>query len=475
VPHLARAMLEPFRTSFRYPLKDFLLYARRGPRIIRLSIPGVEPKELHEKRLEKHHPAKVIVVGSGLAGLSAAIEAADAGASVIVLEKEPKTGGNSAKATSGINGWGTNTQAKLNIPDDERLFERDTHRSGKGGQTFPSLVRTLSIQSAPAVHWLQNKFQIPLDVVSQLGGHSARRTHRAPPDEQGRPVPIGYLIMATMKATIEQQYQGKIDIRCSSKVSKLLHNESKDGVKTVFGVEVESNGSHYEEYADSVILATGGFGCGIAGNRLMARFRPELLGVPTTNGTFAQGDGVLLGETVGAELIDMDKVQLHPTGFIDPKDPCNQTKILAPEAIRGSGGILVNSDGRRFVNELDLRSVVTNAIISNCGRYKDDNYEGPPFAWCILSKASQEIFGQSTIKFYKDKMGLFELCKDVSEISNLIGCEEAVLRQTLQDYAHAIQVGNCQLTQKNIFPAEISENSTDLIVARVTPSSKCII
>jgi Succinate dehydrogenase/fumarate reductase, flavoprotein subunit len=463
-------MLEPFRTSFRYPLKDFLLYSRKGPRIIRLSIPGCEPKELREKRFKTHHPAKVIVIGSGLAGLSAAIEAADAKANVIILEKELKTGGNSAKATSGINGWGTNTQARLNIADDERLFERDTHRSGVGGLTHPSLVRTLSTQSAPSVHWLQNKFQIPLDVVSQLGGHSARRTHRAPPDEHGRPVPIGHLIMSTMRAMIEKNYSDKIEIRCGSKVRRLLHHTCVDGIRTITGVEVEQNGSCYEEYGDSVILATGGFG---SDNGLMARFRPDLLGVPTTNGKFAQGEGVLLGETVGAQLLDMDKVQLHPTGFIDPKDPSNQTKILAPEAIRGSGGILVNSEGRRFVNELDLRSVVTKAILRHCSCYKDGNHEGPPFAWCILSKASQEIFGLPALRFYKEKMGLFEFCADITEISKLIGCDESILRQTLRDYSNAMKAGNCPITKKHIFPAELSENSTDLIVARVTPSSTC--
>lgn len=59
-------------------------------------------------------------------------------------------------------------------------------------------------------------------------------------------------------------------------------------------------------------------------------FPLQLIGTPTTNGSFAQGDGVVLGEELGAELVDMDKVQLHPTGFIDPKNPSNPTKYLAP-------------------------------------------------------------------------------------------------------------------------------------------------
>lgn len=126
-------------------------------------------------RMKFHDEAEVIVVGSGLAGMTAAIQAADSGAKVIVLEKEDKTGGNSAKATSGINGWGTETQAKHGVADEERLFERDTFKSGKGGQVSFSLVRTLSTQSANAIHWLVHRFGIPLTVLSQLGGHSASK------------------------------------------------------------------------------------------------------------------------------------------------------------------------------------------------------------------------------------------------------------------------------------------------------------
>lgn len=426
---------------------------------------------------------------------SAAIAAADAGAKVILLEKEEKTGGNSAKATSGINGWATETQAEQGVCDDERLFERDTHRSGLGGTTNPSLVRTLSIQSAPAVHWLMHRFNIPLQVLSQLGGHAAKRTHRAPPDEQGRPVPIGFLIMKTMRSVIEGEYSDKIEIRCGSKVLRLLSSDESD-CKTVHGVVVEHNGEKYEEYGDSVVVATGGFGCSQSPDGLMARFRSDLLGFATTNGNFAQGEGVSICEELGAELIDMDKVQLHPTGFINPKDPQNPTKvsfshymdlhsiricsqiyrkILAPEALRGSGGVLVNSSGERFVNELDLRSVVSKAILTHCDRYVSGNYTGPPFAYCILSKESQELFGFPALGFYKDKMGLFEECRDVSAVATLIGCKEEVLIETLRSYSNASKIGNCPHTKKNIFPADVSPESTDLIVGRITPSSKFLL
>lgn len=273
-PSKARSMLDRFRTGYKVPVKDFLLYARQGPRIIRQTIPGMESKTDREKRLSKHESATVIVVGGGLAGMSAAISAADARAKVILLEKEPRTGGNSAKATSGINGWGSDTQAEHGVSDEERLFERDTFRSGIGGRTDYSLVRTLSTKSSDAIHWLKHH-QIPLNVLSQLGGHSAKRTHRAPA-VQGKPVPIGYKIMSTLREVVDSQYAGKIEVRCGMKVTKLLHHKDTDGVKTVTGVEV--NGSQ-QIFADAVVLTTGGFGCCRRENGLMSRFRPDVSGI----------------------------------------------------------------------------------------------------------------------------------------------------------------------------------------------------
>ena len=95
--------------------------------------------------------------------------------------------------------------------------------------------------------------------------------------------------------------------------------------------------------------------------------------------------------------------------------------------------------------------------------------------YCILSKESQEIFGFPTLGFYKDKMGLFEECQDISAVANLIGCKEEVLIETLRSYSNAYKIGNCSQTNKNIFPADVSPQSTDLIVGRITPSSKCLL
>ena len=137
------------------------------------------------------------------------------------------------------------------------MFERDTFRSGKEARTDYSLVRTLSSKSADAISWLKHRHGIPLTVLSQLGGHSSKRTHRAPPVD-GRPVPIGWKITKTLKDTIDANYADSIEVRCGVTVTKLLHTVDEKGVKTVIGVEV--NGKE-KLYADAVVLATGGFGC----------------------------------------------------------------------------------------------------------------------------------------------------------------------------------------------------------------------
>ncbi|RWA10118.1 hypothetical protein EKO27_g5020, partial [Xylaria grammica] len=131
----------------------------------------------------------VITVGSGLAGLSAAYEALKAGAKVHMLDRAPKPGGNSIKASSGINGAGTRFQKEKNITtDDSTWFFEDTARSAGarllsrtgllGESERKTLIEILAFQSADAVNWLADEIGVDLTTVAQLGGHSIARTHR---------------------------------------------------------------------------------------------------------------------------------------------------------------------------------------------------------------------------------------------------------------------------------------------------------
>lgn len=262
--------------------------------------------------------ADVVVIGSGLAGLSAAVAAEELGRSVIVLEKAHRIGGNSAKASSGIN-------IALN-DDDIDAFVADTLRSGKG-LSDDRLVRKLCAESAASVAWLG----VELTERARLGGHSAARTLRNATGPN-----VGSVLVQAMASRLK-----------SAKViteARVEHIETRDN----YGFRVRYASSSLE--AGAVVLATGGFGA--ATN----------LPYPTTNGPTATGDGLQLGVDLGGSLMHMDQIQIHPTGFVNPDQPNAPSKILAPEALRGAGGILVDHCGRRFVNELDTRDAVVDKM-----------------------------------------------------------------------------------------------------------------
>ena len=454
-----------------FPMRDYLMYLRDGERLIRKGDAGIETVELRKQRLEHVLPSKVIVVGGGLAGLSAAIEAAHCGAAVTLLEKTSQAGGNSAKATSGINGWGTEPQSALHIEDSAQLFEQDTIRSAKGGLNDEGLTKMLSIKSSEAIHWLMKQFHLPLHILSQLGGHSVPRTHRVADQSDGTPVPVGYTIMQALIRYAQEELSTRLAIVCNTHVTSLITEtveceNSNETYTEVKGVRCQCEDGVREIRADSVVLTTGGFGCDHTSSSLLEEHAPHLTKTATTNGDFTTGDGMKLAKAIGASLVDMDKVQLHPTAFVDPKDPSHPTKFLGPEALRGSGGILLNTQGKRFVNELDLRSKVTQAIQSQGDIYPSSSCH---YAYCVLNAAAIKKFGPAQLGFYKNEKGFFQDAEDVCQISKIIGCPEETVRQTLLDYAHACKEGICSLTQKRAFPVLVDDVGP-YVVGVITPA-----
>merc|ERR1711933_30888 len=152
-----------------------------------------------------------------------------------------------------------------------------------------------------------------------------------------------------------------------------------------------------KEYG-AVILASGGFGADFTSNSLMGQYRPDLLHLPTTNGEHCTGDGIKMGEEVGAKTIDLEWVQVHPTGLVKPDDPDAKIKFLAAEALRGVGGLVLDANGKRFANELGRRDYVTGEMWKN----------KPPFRLCLNKAASDEIIwhckhytGRGVMKFYE--------------------------------------------------------------------------
>eukprot|EP00741_Cyanophora_paradoxa_P002949 tig00000655_g2862.t1 len=403
----------------------------------------------------------VIVVGGGFAGLAAALEASDAGASVAILEKEPKTGGNSAKASSGMNSVGTAAQEKRNIPDTKELFTEDTIKSGDG-LSDPELVRILAENAKGAIEWLNKMGQnetLKMNDVVLCGGHAVPRTHRSEADPSGKPAPnIGFEIVSTLAKRVKERAQ-LIDTITGAHVVGLLRDDSGAVVGVEFHqhpappapgapAQAPASGEHsgpvLKLKAKAVVLAAGGYAADRAG--LLAKYTPDKAKLATTNGAWATGDGVKLAERIGADLIHMDKVQVHPTGLVDPADPTAGTKFLGPEALRGVGGILINHEGKRFVNELGRRDNVTSAIFAHCkplavsAPKAAGGTEPPVVAYLVLSDDGKARYGAGAINFYASKK-LFISYPNAKAFAEGAGLPAEALEKALAEYSAAAESG----------------------------------
>jgi flavocytochrome c len=402
-----------------------------------------------------------IVVGSGLAGLAAALNILDRGGRVIVIEKEHSLGGNSNKASSGINACCPN-----NSTDSLDSFRNDTAKSA-GSSLKPELVETLVSKSESAVNWLKQRVGVDLSLVAQLGGHSAKRTHRPNNGMVGAEI-----IYGMQKAVKLYQKSGMVKILTDTKVTGLLTDASGrvTGVKVVKAVDPESEEKEIRSF--NTILSTGGFAADRSPGSLLEVYRPELLKMPTTAGEYSTGDGIALAKTLGAGVVDMDKVQVHPTGWVDPKNPNSTNKVLAGELLRGVGGILLNDDGSRFCNELGIRSYVTKEMLSHDPNFRKTGKWNissviPNFSLILSSSAAED--GKKHVDHYTHK-GLMTKVDGIRGLAITTGLTESALIKTLRKYQDDAAKGTDDFGKSSFrgVPKKDLENET-FYVGRVTP------
>lgn len=282
----------------------------------------------------------VVVIGSGGAGLAAAIQAHDEGARVVIIEKMPTIGGNTIKASVGMNAAETRFQAMKGIKDSKELFYQETLKGGQH-KNNPALLREFVDLAPEAIDWLADH-GIELNDITITGGMSIDRTHR-PAD---RSAVGGYLISGLVKNINKRNIEVLLD---TSVAEILTENGAVTGVKVV--------DEYYDSrilYAKSVIVATGGFS---ANREMVVKYRPELDGFVTTNHKGATGSGIAMLQKLGADTVDMGEIQIHPTVE-------QTTSYLISESIRGGGAILVSQAGKRFFNEMETRDKVSAQIIA---------------------------------------------------------------------------------------------------------------
>ncbi|KAH3900394.1 probable Osmotic growth protein 1 [Saccharomycodes ludwigii] len=390
----------------------------------------------------------VVVIGSGLAGLSTCNQLVSKyNIPVILIDKAEKIGGNSIKASSGINGTPSKTQELLGIQGDSpNLFFNDTVHSAKG-LGCPNLMDKLTADSSNAISWLQNEFKLKLDLLSQLGGHSKPRTHRS----SGK-LPPGFEIVNALSKKLEQYNNEMVEIKMKSKVIDIEYATNK-----ITGVKYsDSEGSVKTIKTNHVVFCSGGFGYS---KEMLKKYTPELVKLPTTNSDGTTGDGQTILEKLGAKMIDMNQVQVHPTGFIDPTDRESNWKFLAAEALRGLGGILLNpKTGLRFTNELKTRDEVTKDIQEQL----DDG-----ISYLVMSEKVYENY-TNNMNFYLFKKLIKKTTIDEFVSNQNPELKENIIR-TLSEYS--------DLTKPDVFGRSVRINtfdnrvdgSTVIYVGEVTP------
>lgn len=400
------------------------------------------------------YDADVVVIGAGGAGMTAAMTAADAGQKVVILESQAMVGGNSARATGGMNAaktvyqdenefdqaagvektlataaekyadnetitalaktvseqWAAYQANPTGYFDSVELMELDTMVGGKGINN-PELVKTLCEGTADAIDWLDEN-GITLHNVSSFGGASVKRIHR-PVNEEGKVVSVGAYMIPLLQENCEKR---GIDIVLNTTVDTILTDANGAAV----GVSgTDKDGNTVVVNAKSVILATGGFGANLD---MVTQYKPELAGFMTTNAAGAQGQGIEMATAIGAGTVDMDQIQIHPTVEAN-------TAALITEGLRGDGAILVNANGERFIDEVGTRDVVSAAEIAQPGSY----------SWLIVDQAM--VDASSVIQGYIKK-GYTKTGATYEELAKELDVDPATFANTMETWNSYVEAKN---------------------------------
>lgn len=375
--------------------------------------------------------ADIVVIGAGGAGMAAAVEAASAGKKVIVLEKMPIVGGNTSRATGGMNAAGTSIQAAAGIKDDVDTFYNDTFAGGKE-ENDPELLRILVDQSASAVDWV-NELGAGLTRVSLSGGATNPRIH-TPEDGSA----VGPVVVRVLSEKLAQQ---NVQIMTETTAVDLM----EEGEVCTGVVAQTKDGSTFKIKSKAVILATGGFG---ANSEMVKSFRPDLVGFSTTNHSGATGDGLKLAEDLEADLDDIEFIQIHPT--TDPK-----SGYMFTEGLRGDGAILVNQDGKRFIDELQTRDVVSASILEQTGGV----------AYLVTNEAMRKE--NAALAGYITK-GYAQECTSLADAAAFLKVDAKVVEETMSAYNKAVETGKDELFGRTHLSVSLAEGPFYLL--KVTPS-----
>lgn len=292
----------------------------------------------------------VVVVGSGGAGFSAAIEAKEAGKSVVLIEKMPAVGGNTLISGAEMNVPNNWVQEKLGIKGDSP--EKMAEDTIKGGDELgdPHMIQVMTENALDAATWLKDDIKVEFldDQLFQFGGHSYKRAL----------IPKGHTGQEVITKFRAKADKLEIPIKLNTTAKELIQENNR-----ITGVKAENKEGQMITYKakNGVVLTTGGFGSNVEMRKKYNEKMDESYMSTVTEGS--TGDGIIMAEAVGADLTNMENIQTYP--ICNPKT--GVISLLADT--RFDGAILVNQEGKRFVEELERRDVISNAILEQTGGY----------------------------------------------------------------------------------------------------------
>jgi fumarate reductase flavoprotein subunit len=271
----------------------------------------------------------VLIVGGGGCGLTAALAAKEAGAEVLVLERDAAALGTTSMSTGLIPAAGTRMQRERGIDDSPELFANDIVAKARG-ETDRELALALARESAATIEWLVDRHRVPLSLVDSFlyPGHSVKRMH-------GSPNRTGAELMGSLTNAVER---GQIDVLTEALVTHVF----ADSDARVRGVRIaRPDGASEDIGCDALILAC----CGFAGNsQMVAEYIPEIVGATFFGHPGNKGDAIRWGLELGAAVRDIHAYQGHGGLAAGRGIP-----ILWPLIMEG--GFQVNLLGQRFSNE----------------------------------------------------------------------------------------------------------------------------
>lgn len=304
---------------------------------------------------KSYNQAEVVVIGSGFAGLAAAIEAAEAGRSVIVLEKMMASGGNSAISDGGIAAPGTDYQKQAGIVDSPQLMYEDLLAAGEG-LNYPELARRVADNAKSAFLWTRDKLGVKyLDRVDIFGGHSVPRCY-TPENISG---------LSLLKKMLTCLKLMNVPLLTGTHAVQLLQdNQGRvTGVRVIDGYRFNQPGLGKEKIIKAkraVIIASGGFGSDVP----FRKAQDPRLGdnVQSTNKLYATAEVLKECIRIGANPVQLSRIQLGPWASPDERG-FGSGPLFGDYVVLPYGIIIDPETGERFVNELSDRRRLAEAML----------------------------------------------------------------------------------------------------------------